>query len=239
MGGGSWKVAYADFVTAMMAFFLLMWILNMVPPETKQILAQYFTADYKLSDEQGRAPMPGEGVSPISSLTIGGDKADAENLQAISNELQKSLLLAEEADAQKSVGLTRSDAGVLLRVAGDVMFKPNSVVFSQAGMQVLDEVAKILKNRNIYVVVRGHADSSETGLPYFPSRWELSAARATVAVRYLVDKGVDPSRVRSVAYADTVPLVPSFGPNDPASAKNRRVEFYFHKPDSLSLTLGY
>ena len=238
MSGGSWKVAYADFVTAMMAFFLLMWILNMTPPETKQILAQYFTADYKITDSDSTTiPVPGIGQSTVSSTVAGGDKEVKELLDAISNELKRSLLLAEDTQSEKSVGVGKTDIGVLLRVSGDVMFNQNSVVFTANGVRILDEVCSILKARTIFVVVRGHADSAETGAPYFPSKWELSAARSTVAVRYMVEKGIDPERIRSVAYADTAPLVPSN--IDASGAKNRRIEFYFHKPDNLSLTLGY
>lgn len=238
MAGGSWKVAYADFVTAMMAFFLLMWVLNMTPPETKQILAHYFTADYKITEsDKNQPPVPGVGQAAVSSMQIRGNKEDAQTFEAISIELQKALLLSENTQPVAAAGITKSDMGVLLRVAGDVMFNPNSVVFTAGGVKVLDEIVNIMKSHQVFVVVRGHADSTETGLPYFPSRWELSAARSTVAVRYLVERGVDPSRVRSVAYADTAPLVPSNIGN--ASGKNRRIEFFFHKPDELSLTLGY
>ena len=238
MGGGSWKVAYADFVTAMMAFFLLMWILNMTPPETKQVLSQYFTADYKITDsETNSPPVPGVGVAAVSSMKTAGNKEDAQTFEAISIELQRALLLSEDTQPVASNGISKSDMGVLLRVAGDVMFNPNSVVFTPGGVKILDEVVNIMRNRQVFVVVRGHADSTETGLPYFPSRWELSAARSTVAVRYMVERGVDPAHVRSVAYADTAPLVPSNIDN--SSGKNRRIEFYFHKPDDLSLTLGY
>lgn len=237
MAGGSWKVAYADFVTAMMAFFLLMWILNMTPPETKKALAPMFQSDYDVTESIGTTtPVIGSDATPSSDFKAGGTKdEDTKSFQAISNELQRSLMLSPDTRTLANNGISNSEVGVLLRVSGDMLFAPNSVMFTPTGIKVLDEVARIMKTRKIFVVVRGHADSSETGAPYFPSRWELSSARSTVAVRYLIDHGVNPAAIRSVAYGDTRPLVQ--GP-DP-EGKNRRVEFFFHQPDKMSTVLGY
>ncbi|SHN49926.1 OmpA/MotB family protein [Desulfovibrio litoralis] len=235
MSGGSWKVAYADFVTAMMAFFLLMWILNMTPPETKKELAPMFQADYNIADGS-TTPVQGSAATPAPSLTTGGTKGeDNKAFQAISYELQRSLNLNQDTRAIAENGITNSEVGVLLRVSGDVLFEPNSVLFTPAGVKVLNEVSNIMKTRKIFVVIRGHADSSETGGQYFPSNWELSSARSTVAVRYLIDKGVNPAAIRSVAYGASRPIAQ--GEDSPA--KNRRVEFFFHQPDKMSTVLGY
>ena len=235
MSGGSWKVAYADFVTAMMAFFLLMWILNMVPPETKKAMAPMFQEDYNISESSGSTtPVQGSDSSPAETFTSGGTKGeDTKTFQAISMELQRALVVSPDTKTIADNGITNSEVGVLLRVSGDIFFAPNSVVFTPTGLKVLEEVSKIMKTRKIFVVVRGHADFSENGAPYFPSKWELSSARSTVAVRYLIEHGVNPAAVRSVAYGDTRPLIKT--PDD----KNRRVEFYFHQPDKMSTVLGY
>lgn len=101
----------------------------------------------------------------------------------------------------------------------------------------MQEVVDVMHKYKVYVVVRGHADSTETGEPYFPSKWELSAARANAAVRFLVDKGISPKLIRSVAYADTRPRVPATVPD--SAAQNSRVEFNFHRPEVMSTIVGY
>jgi chemotaxis protein MotB len=137
-----------------------------------------------------------------------------------------------------SSGISSDNAGVLLHVSDDALFKPESVELMPLGYKVLDDVIQVMRKYKVYLVVRGHTAKGETGAPDYPSKWELSSARATAAIRYIVDTGhIDPSLVRSVAYADTRPLVPE---NDPAAAaKNRRVEFYFHRPEVMSNIVGY
>jgi chemotaxis protein MotB len=98
-------------------------------------------------------------------------------------------------------------------------------------------VITVLREYNLYLVVRGHADSEEVRPPY-PSNWELSGARAAAVLRYLVDTGkIKATRLRGVAYADTRPVEP--GVDEAAKAKNRRVEFYFHRPEVMSYSVVY
>ncbi len=237
--GSSWKVAYADFVTAMMAFFLLMWLVNAAPKETLQGLAGMFQADASA------------GTNVISPLSVANnpmvqyvDKLDtrefklseAEKSQYAIAQLLKNFLMADAIPSSSS-GISSDNVGVLLHITSDVMFQPNSEVISPEGERVLDTVIEVMRKYKVFLIVRGHADSSETGEPQFPSNWELSSARATAAVRYLISKGIAPNLVRSVAYADTSPLVPPDVPG--AAAKNARIEFHFHRPEVKSTVVNY
>ncbi len=239
MAGGSWKVAYADFVTAMMAFFLLMWLINMAPKETLEGLAGYFQADASKATNV---------ISPVGTannpLVQYVDKLDqrefkldeTEKSQYAIAKLLKDYLLADAVPASSS-GISSDDVGVMLHITSDAMFHPNSEVLSAEGAQALDKVVEVMQKYKVFLVIRGHADRSETGAPNFPSKWELSSARANACVRYLVSKGVDPALIRSVAYADTTPLVPPDVPG--AAAKNARVEFHFHRPEVRSTVVNY
>ena len=235
--GSSWKVAYADFMTAMMAFFLLMWLLNMTPPETKQGLASYFAADRNMETSQ---------VSPVSNNPFiqQTDKIDTRDFKvtevekshyAIAQKL-KQMLLAD-AVPQPSTGISADDVGVQLRINSDVMFRPGTAELTPAAGRALQDVISVLREYNMYLVVRGHADSEEVRPPY-PSNWELSGARAAAVLRYLVDTGkIKATRLRGVAYADTRPVEP--GIDETARAKNRRVEFHFHRPEVMSYSIVY
>lgn len=235
---GSWKVAYADFMTAMMAFFLLMWILNMANEETKEGLAGYFALDATMATNISSAMANNiivQRVDKLDAREFKMNEVDQSNY-AIAQTI-KEFLLADALPSASS-GISSDNAGVLLHVSGDLLFKPNSVEFSATGNRVLDEVIGIMKKYKVYLVVRGHTAKGETGEPNYPSKWELSSARATAAIRYIVDQGrIDPSLVRSVAYADTRPLVPETDPD--SSMRNRRVEFYFHRPEVMSTFVGY
>ncbi len=237
MGGGSWKVAYADFVTAMMAFFLLMWILNMAPKETKEGLAGYFqlagATDTTQSSPVANNPLT-QNITRIDTREFKLSEVEKSHY-AIAQELKQFLMA--DSKLSSSNGIVSTNVGVLLHVTDDALFRDNSVELSEEGRKVLDEVIGVMRKYKVFLVVRGHTAAGETGAPAYPSKWELSAARADAAVRYIAERGIDTSLIRSVAYADTRPLA---DPADPdAAAKNRRVEFYFHRPEIMSTMVGY
>ena len=240
MAGGSWKVAYADFVTAMMAFFLLMWILNMAPKESLNGLADFFQADAQAMSNT-TSPYKIDSSKPTVQYK---DKLDTRELKldeaekshyAIAQALKE--LLRQDALPSNSSGITSDAVGVMLHITSDLMFKPGTAEFTDEGKKVLDQVADVMHKYKVFLVVRGHADTSETGAPLYPSKWELSAARANSAVRYLIGKGINPELLRSVAYADTRPRVPSTVAG--AASLNSRVEFNFHRPEVMSTLSSY
>lgn len=234
---GAWKVAYADFVTAMMAFFLLLWILNMTPPETRAGLAAYFSGDRNF-DSSSTAPISN---NPFIQNT---DKIDTRDIKvtevekthyAIAQKLKQ--MLMADAVPQSSSGVSADDVGVQLRVNSDLLFKPGTAELMPGADAVLNDVLTVLREYNLYLVVRGHAGQDEVKPPY-PSNWELSGSRAAAVLRYLVDKGdIKATRLRGVAYADTRPLKP--GIDEESKAMNRRVEFYFHRPEVMSYSVVY
>ena len=142
--GSAWKVAYADFVTAMMAFFLLLWVLNMVPPETRAGLAAYFSGERNFDSSS---------TSPVSNNPFiqNTDKIDTRDLKI--NEVEKShyaiaqkikQMLMADAVPQSSSGISADDVGVQLRVNSDVLFKPGAVDFlaGSEGLQSLSGGAR-------------------------------------------------------------------------------------------------
>lgn len=239
MAGSSWKVAYADFMTAMMAFFLVMWLLNMASDDTLKGLAGYFQADAQYSSNvtSPYAVSNNPLVQYVDKLDTREFKMSEieESHYAIAQSLKQFLL--KDALPSTSSGITSDGVGVLLHITSDLMFKPGGAELSEEGAKVMTEVLTVMGKYKVYLVVRGHADATETGAPVYPSRWELSSARANAAVRWLVEHGVNPSLVRSVAYADTRPRVPSTVPG--AAAQNSRVEFNFHRPEVMSTIVGY
>lgn len=235
--GSAWKVAYADFVTAMMAFFLLMWILNMTPPETKVGLAAFFAGDRNYDSSS---------TSPVSNNPFiqNTDKLDTREFKitevekthyAIAQKLKQ--MVMADATPQASTGISADDVGIQLRVNSNMLFKPGTAELGPNADSLLGEVLSVLREYNLYLVVRGHADNEEVRPP-FPSSWELSGARAAAVLRYLVEQGgIKATRLRGVAYADTRPLKP--GIDAESQSMNRRVEFFFHRPEVMSYSVVY
>ena len=237
--GGSWKVAYADFVTALMAFFLLMWILNMASEETKKVLSEFFTPEYWENVSSGAQGKSSGNISGTSGLNREMDPSSLKTdktYYAIARKLTESMNLQHIPN--ESRGVTSDNEGVMLHVNADALFKPNSADLLPEGEQVLDDVAAILSEYNLFLVVRGHADASEEGNSQYPNAWELSSARATSCLRYLINTDhVSPSLLRAVAYGSIRPLVPNTTPEN--AAKNRRVEFNFHRPEAMGNAIGF
>jgi len=237
--GGSWKVAYADFVTAMMAFFLLMWIMNMIPPETKQVLSTYFQPT---SDTSG----PG---GPVMTLDVNANTADRttrgipkpDDAQAQSQRFEiasrfKRIILDNPALLSQS-GLSSDETGVLLRINNSAMFRPGSAQLTPEAKRVLDEALGVLKEYNMDLLVRGHASQSEhTGGP-FASAWELSGARAAAAAGHIASDGaIIPTRIRAISYGSTRPLRPETTADNKLT--NGRVELFFPRADALNFGSG-
>ena len=238
MAGGSWKVAYADFMTAMMAFFLLMWLLNATTEEQKSGLASFFS--------EGATGMQNV-VSPVNTgdqtEQIFVDKLSTRELNsqevrdahvAIMETLQEAL--PKDSPLTTAAGMTSSLNGVMMTLTSNALFSPGSVALAPEVLPIMAEIVGIMDKYKVYLVVQGHADKSEVAyLGFFPSVWELSAARANSAVEYLINQGVDSRRIRSISYGDTNPKVPSGLPG--AAEQNSRIVFNFHRPEVMS-TVG-
>jgi chemotaxis protein MotB len=201
--GGSWKVAYADFVTAMMAFFMVMWILGM-DDKVKQAIEGYF------SNPVGYKKGYSSGSSPISS---GSSPSKAANTTV------KMIVRAAE---QKRFG---EMAAQLMRIeliesgSGEVFFPLGSSQMKAAAVIALQLITPELRTLSNPVVIEGHTDAARYGTVGY-SNWELSAERANAARRVLEIAGLPAERVVEVrGLADRQPRVP----NDPLAAANRRI----------------
>ena len=222
---GAWKVAYADFVTAMMAFFLLLWVLSTVSPETKAGLAAYFKGELQY-DSSATSPVSNnpflQNTARISTDSLRISENEKSHI-AIAQKLQQ--MLMADAIPQSASGISADDVGVQLRVNSDAMFQPGSAALSPQGMKVLGSVIKILREYNLYLVVRGHADSAPL------EEWND-------ALHYLTGEGkIKPTILRGVCYGDTRPYKP--GIDEASRAANRRVEFVFHRPEVMSYSVVY
>lgn len=232
--GGSWKVAYADFVTAMMAFFLLLWLIAAMKPQQKEAIAIVFQDTGKKSSSETKqsvvmpAFIPKDAKTGIPDVNLSQqDKLKYEVALLVKE------LLAQNKDLQSNSGIASDNAGVLMQVNNSVMFAQNSAVLKQEATKVLDGVTEILLNQKVDLVIRGHTDDTENGSNVYPSKWELSAARAAATLRYILAKSngaIAPTRLRAAGYADSRPLVPAI--NDENRTVNRRVEFYYHSPET-------
>jgi chemotaxis protein MotB len=227
--GGAWKVAYADFVTAMMAFFLVMWLVGQTDA-VKASVAGYFQDPVGFSDkfadmgtDLDAKGLPGS--SAVDGLLSAPPKTDARReLEETARSLRQYLgQLGAFAKLKDAIEIEVTDEGVeisLIEDQGD-FFASGGKELSPAGADVLRAIGHEIAAGGFEVIVEGHTDSVPfRGKDPDYSNWELSADRANAARRVLGEGGVAPEKVRSVrGFASSKPR-PYHWPEDPL---NRRV----------------
>ena len=175
-----WLLTYADAITLLMAFFVLLYTVS--DPNTEKFEA--VTKGMVESLKGGSAP------TPFTDLT-------------------KDLAQVQSESESSKVGATKR--GLTFEFKSRKMFEPGSANIVPEGIKSLDRVAQVvtfrLGKKNYTIEVEGHTDDTPISTPQFPSNWELSSARASAVVRFMISRGVPPTRMRAVGYADTRPKV--------------------------------
>lgn len=233
--GGSWKVAYADFVTAMMALFLVLWLTLALKPQQKQQLSAFFQ-DQDVSTKKEKSSdnvlMPTYIAKDVQQGAPQFKLSQDEKFKYEVALLIKQLM-DNDPNIKQNSGISSDKVGVLLHVNSSVLFQPGSAQLKPEAYHLLDEVVVVLKKIKVDLVVRGHTDDIEAGTGG-QSKFELSALRAAACVRYIVEKGgIESTRVRAAAYADSQPIAPNT--TEQNRAINRRVEFLYHSQEMSNL----
>uniref|UniRef100_E6QLP4 Chemotaxis protein MotB (Motility protein B) n=1 Tax=mine drainage metagenome TaxID=410659 RepID=E6QLP4_9ZZZZ len=211
--GGAWKVAYADFVTAMMALFIVLWLLNS-SEKVKKAVAGYFQ-DPKSSQKETGTQVAGDDENiPI-------DQKNVENLKA---QIEKAIREQKNLDKlSKQIEITITPEGLRIELIEDkngTFFKSGSAQLSDSGQQLLAMLAGQLKSLPNHLLIEGHTDAQQYSSDKGYTNWELSADRANAARRLLQADGVRQDQVSQVrGYADQMLRVK----NNPLDPSNRRV----------------
>ncbi|MGX5660260.1 flagellar motor protein MotB [Castellaniella ginsengisoli] len=241
--GGSWKIAYADFMTAMMAFFLVMWLLLLVPKKDLQSIAEYFrmplmtaiTGGEKMDNSKSQIPGGDPSVipnpHPLPSSTPEGDlesqqdRIDQENLENLKQKLENLIEnnpVLRQFRPQLLLDMTPDGLRIqILDQQNRPMFATGSAVVQTYMRDILRELAPLISQLPNSITISGHTDATRyaSGDRNY-SNWELSADRANSARRELVAGGLVENKIKRIlGLGDTVDLVK----DDPLAAVNRRI----------------
>jgi chemotaxis protein MotB len=220
--GGAWKVAYADFVTAMMALFIVLWLLNS-SKKIQDAVGGYFR------DPHGTAEKAGKDI--VGSA--GGSIVPHDNMQELKKQLEKTLSGVPNFDKLKShIEMTVTPEGLridLLESANGTFFQSGSSQLSGDGQDIVIALARELGKLPNKLTVEGHTDAKPYVKEAAYGNWELSADRANSTRRLIQQNGVGADQVMQVrGYADQKLRKPE-APLDPS---NRRVSLIVHYLDS-------
>ncbi len=234
--GGSWKVAYADFVTAMMALFMVLW-LSSQDEKIKEAIARSFSNPFSTLTKQSTGIIPNKEMQAVKSSQGNFDSASAVELtmlRRLNEDLLASLQKHPELDQDETVKLELTPDGLRISIFDrnrKPVFERDSARFTEYGRWVFSTLAwQVARYPSFRVELEGHTESGFKRVRDDYGPWELTADRANAARRGLLDHGVRPPQIRKVAgYADTRPLAQF----DPTDEINRRVALMLKTADKL------
>lgn len=223
--GGAWKVAYADFVTAMMALFIVLWLTSQ-DQRIKEAVARAFAHPFASITKDSVGIIPNKDTQATKTSQGNFDSASAVEL-AMLRRINQDFLKALQSDfseKEDSVKLEMTADGIIINVfdrARKPVFEAQSTRFTAYGQWVFSTLAwEISRSTNFSVELEGHTESGNAPISSDYGDWEISADRATAVRRKLVESGVPPGQIIKVAgFGDIAPMPQSV----PTDEINRRV----------------
>jgi len=213
-----WLITYADMITLLLIFFIVMYTISRVDAHKFQSLAA------SLAEAMGAGGMimesPGPSFIPGASETAGDKLSEKAELEDIRRELEA---FAREHGLETKIVATTEQRGIVLSFQEEVLFASGSAQLTPQARRLIKEVAPVLKETDNHLRVEGHTDNLPIHTEKFPSNWELSAARATSVLQELLRVAdFEPGRLSAVAYGEYRPRVPNNSPQN--RQLNRRVD---------------
>lgn len=254
--GGAWKVAYADFVTAMMAFFLLMWLLGATTEKQRKALADYFAPTLITSRQDGAGSngfFGGDSITSVDkypnragqtgtkTITIprdakggpkeaGGVGQDRANFKELRDRLMKKIQSDKSMKRfARNLNFTETREGMridLIDEANFSMFISGTDILTPDAINLLQQVAETVRGLPNGLIIRGHTDAQQVSPALGTNNWKISSARAEATRAHLVRSGISDSQFLRIE--GVADREPHF-PKNPYDPKNRR----------MSLTLGW
>jgi len=224
-----WFGTFADMMTLLFAFFVLLAAISTIDPVKLQNMA----------DSMGKSV---------------GTKQKLDNQAMSLGDIHKAAtkmieeMAADPETGEKPVEVTTSPKGVTIGISSDISFESGSATTKSGFLEILKKIVPTIDESYNMIAVEGHTDSDplpKALIAKFPSNWELSGARAAAVVRLLIDLKVDPVRLQAVGYGEFVPrdrntaeiisrdLIEKYNSNPQQKARNRRVEITFLAPNKL------
>lgn len=198
--GEEWLTTFADMMTLLMTFFVLLFSMSTIDPVKLQQFGE------SLGTEEGS-------TRPSEKLV---------SLSEISRDIQQ-VIAQEELGSMVQVSMT--SRGVTMGIASDLAFGVGSADLSGQIQDFLSRLIPTMQQATYNIAVEGHTDNVPIRSPRFPSNWELSASRASAVIRFLVEEGVAADKLRAIGYGDTRPKASN--DTEAGRSKNRRVDITF------------
>ncbi|OGH95150.1 MAG: hypothetical protein A2039_09655 [Candidatus Melainabacteria bacterium GWA2_34_9] len=244
-----WVVSYADFVTMLLALFMVMYALSQLDISHMKTFSSSIDRAF-----DGNSKLPNNSTTNLdeksrllklfktTETSVYIDNNNSLTLDTSSKELKKQLssfenrisiesanfenirkTIKNEFNNTQNINVIREPRGLLIRLNDTVLFDRGSDIIKDNALNILDKIAVVLKNETNSIRIEGHTDNLPIKTDKFPSNWELSTARATNIIKYLVEKQkMNPTRLSAAGYGEYMPI--SGNGTEIERATNRRVD---------------
>jgi chemotaxis protein MotB len=221
-----WIVTYADLVTLLLVFFVLLYSISSLN------MAKFKTAMSSIQVSLGENLPPMALLQIVQAPEATQGKIRLEEITGLRSSKQEILSDLREFIEEKQLGqfihLNIFEDKINLQIRGQVIFPSGKAELNPGALPILDNIIDIIDTYAEYKVnIKGHTDDIPISTPDFPSNWELSSIRATKVLKYMIKGGINPSRLTATGYGSLMPIAPNNSSEN--RARNRRVEFVLEK----------
>lgn len=221
-----WIISYADFITLLFAFFVVMYSVSSVSESKYKSLSEGLHSAFNLKDKEKATQSTADLKSGPESKNTKGNYKDG------MDHLKKSLSEIEDG----SYKVIKEKGWIELDVRAGALFKSGDVSVTPEGMLKLMKIAEKVKEFPFTIVVEGYTDDSPIQTPQYPSNWELSAARAATVGRVLNNFGIQKDHILVIGYGEQFPVADNL--TEEGRSENRRVCIIIAKDKSVSRLLN-
>jgi chemotaxis protein MotB len=222
-----WLISYADFMTLLFAFFVVMYALSSINEGKYRVFSESVGDAFGLGKGGPAIGVPGVAIDTPAALALPNPVRKRRN-EALRREKEHMTRLAQNLSStlaplvkEGKVRVTQNSRGVSVEINASILFNQGDARLTEESDQALRAVAVLLKDDPHAVQVEGHTDTMPISNVQFPSNWELSAARASAVVRLFIGAGVASSRLTAVGHGDNLAVAPN--DSEAGRARNRRV----------------
>ncbi|WP_301102957.1 flagellar motor protein MotD [Propionivibrio sp.] len=222
-----WLVSYADFITLLFAFFVVMYALSTVNEGKYRILSNSMVSAFRNVPINASSDLPVVVPPPIlalpkpSAAVKAQDAVKQKQREKMRNVAKDILEVMAPLIEQGKVRVLETSRGVTIEINDSILFSPGQALLQPALIKAMRAIADVLAPTDFPITIEGHTDNVPIKTAQFPSNWELSAVRATTVLRLFSDSGVAGDRLTAIGYADTRPVEPNLLAD--GRARNRRV----------------
>ncbi|CAN7248029.1 flagellar motor protein MotD [Massilia sp. LjRoot122] len=217
-----WLISYADFITLLFAFFVVMYAISIVNEGKYAVLSEALGDAFGGRSVAPQAHTSVEPVLPLSHIVNRkrqeAARRERERMEVLAKDLTATLMPLVKSG---QVRVTQNARGIGIELNASMLFAQGEATLQQEARAVLGQVAGLLKNAPHRIEVEGHTDKLPITNEKFASNWELSAVRAASVVRLFIENGVQDARLSAIGHGATRPVAPNDTPAN--QARNRRV----------------